>query len=308
MPPWKPQIDELQTVLPELGPLTFIDSGGWKHVYAFENSGSSWALLVVPLHTETHIPDEEDRVLVHTHMRARVRREVQILGIIECENLVKLGPTFGGEGGLREGVVSDGTFLWFTEEYVIGDNLLTLIRAGTRPPLDELLDLTSSLLDCVDEFKKKKIVHRDIKPNNIIRSPRNGALRFVLLDAGVALEEAATRLTYDGRPQGTTRYMSPEQRANQQVDWRSDLFAIGISVFEYATGVHPFVANGHTLESVESSSTAKIAQLLNQYRPDLPDTLQDLLGSLMKKRPELRTGNISMLKNMIAAIRNGAGQ
>ena len=166
--------------------------------------------------------------------------------------------------------------------------------------------LLLDILDCIAAFSKRQIIHRDIKPSNIIRVRDGSKARFVLLDAGVALDQLSTPLTAPGQQMGTRAYMSPEQLAFKALDWRSDLFALGITVFEYAAGRHPFYPPVGIL--IEHAIIHSPAPDLAAMRPDLPIAFCRLIRSMLQKPPHLRPGNIRNTKQVVQNILNGGEQ
>jgi serine/threonine protein kinase len=291
---------DIERALPALGPLEFVDSGGWKDVYQFHHGGSTWALMIVPLPNPEEVPDQRELDEICAQVRSRVRREIRIMRRVSTANMVKLGPFIDAQDIPNEGQLDNRSFLWFTEEFLQGESIAKRIQRADRPDPFGLARMLLSMLNCVQAFKDLRVVHRDIKPSNIMVLPDPGAERFVLLDAGVAYDEAGTPLTSPWQRMGTTRYMSPEQIKNETLDWRSDLFSLGVSAYEYATGHHPFVEGGVTRREMETRILLAVPVAMRELRPDLPEGFSAVLAAILKKKPHLRMGNIATLRERIS--------
>jgi serine/threonine-protein kinase len=157
--------------------------------------------------------------------------------------------------------------VYFVMEYVSGATLRVVLDQRHQLPLAETLNGACEVLDAVAHAHERGIVHRDVKPENIVLSEERGA---ILLDFGIAraiAESEEGRVTRSGFTVGSSAYMSPEQAAGQNVDHRADLYGLGCVLFECLAGAPPFT---HPVE----------AQVLLQHqRSDVPD--------VRKKRPEV---------------------
>lgn len=174
-----------------------------------------------------------------------------------------------------------GDQLFLASEYVPGQTLRTLLTTG---PLGagQIVDLSTQLARALAAAHAQGIVHRDLKPENIILTP-TGQLK--VLDFGIARVESLTspRLTHTGMIVGTPAYMAPEQAQGQDVDFRTDLFAFGVLVYEMATGSNPFE------DRTPTASIARILQVepqaLSSVRPDGPFGLDPIVERCLRKQP-----------------------
>src|SRR5262249_4305658 len=144
-----------------------------------------------------------------------------------------------------------GDQLYLAYEYVPGPTLRTLMN-GQPLPADQVVDIATQLARALAAAHAQGVVHRDLKPENVIRTPA-GIVK--VLDFGIARieHEAGASLTEPEARIGTPAYMAPEQVRGEKVDFRTDLFAFGVLVYEMVSGSNPFEA---------PSSTATMARIL----------------------------------------------
>ncbi len=180
---------------------------------------------------------------------------------------------------------------WFIRmELVKGMPLRWLI--DRRPTAVMIAQLGAQLGGGLDAAHAQEIVHRDIKPENILLTPDGTAK---LMDLGLARPVEGTiselpgdlsELTTTGMVLGTPRYMSPEQLRGEPLTPASDMFCLGLCLYEATAGRHPF-ASHFVAEVTERIRNADVPPL-RRLRPDVPEPLADLLGSLLAKTPEQR--------------------
>ena len=209
--------------------------------------------------------------------------------------------------------------LFLTMEYVDGAPLDQILTPGGLP-FERILGLALALADALAAAHQRGIVHRDLKPGNILVSADG---RLKVLDFGLAklkgLEVAAaaeTRtdtapLTAKGRIVGTAAYMSPEQAEGRNVDHRTDIFSVGIILFELATGRRPF--KGDTSVAVLASILRDAAPAVNDLNPGLPDAFARVVRRCLAKDPAKRyqtavdlRNDIDELHHEVAGRRRGA--
>jgi Protein kinase domain len=177
--------------------------------------------------------------------------------------------------------------LFIVSEFLDGHTLREEVR-GPRPSASEVVGLAQELAAALAHAHDKGVTHRDLKPENIMRT-REGRLK--ILDFGLARMQASAaagtvHVTQPGTLTGTPAYMSPEQLNGQAADSRSDVFAFGIVLYEYASATHPFKAvtplalAGRILESA--------ADPIGNYRQDLPSVVVDVIERCLAKSPSDR--------------------
>lgn len=171
-------------------------------------------------------------------------------------------------------------------EYVDGQPLSELLHAEEPLPLDKILTIGIQLADALNYAHSKGIVHRDIKPSNILISSDQETVKVT--DFGIArfTGPEAIEQTQVGTVLGTPQYMSPEQVIGQPVDGRSDLFSLGVILYQMITGERPFKAN--TIHSLMREIAEKSPIPVGDLSPDAPPGLQLVVTKLLKKAPEKR--------------------
>jgi serine/threonine protein kinase len=156
--------------------------------------------------------------------------------------------------------------------------------------IEEALDLATQLADGLSAAHDRGVIHRDIKPDNIMVTS-NGILK--ILDFGLAKLTGQTRLTAEGATLGTAAYMSPEQAIGMPTDHRSDIFSMSVIMYEMLAGTHPFEAEHHLaiMYSIMKESPRPIREL----RPEIPEKLEKIILKGMEKDPENRYDTLNQM-------------
>jgi eukaryotic-like serine/threonine-protein kinase len=291
----KPVLAELKKILSDIEIVEEIGSGGFKIVYRALIKGKMEALKLVQLPTD---PNDAD---VKTENFKRICREIDLLGRCNTPYLVHLGTV-----SCQECQIDQNEYVFYSEELIKGKSLRQMLTAGDKPHLAELVILAKCLILAIKELNNQKVIHRDIKPDNIIKTDIPDR-PFILLDLGVAFQIGGTNLTRDTqRVPGTLYYIAPEMLNagfRQNLDYRADLYAVGLTIYEYATGVNPYARRGEqqftTLYRIKTENPVPLYQLRN----DLPEPFCMLVDGLMKKLPALRPANLDMLLSRLEEIR-----
>jgi Tol biopolymer transport system component len=205
---------------------------------------------------------------------------------------------------------ADGTD-FIAMEYVEGRSLDRLIGASGLP-LTEALDYTAQILSALSAAHAQGVVHRDLKPANVIVTPQR---QVKVVDFGLAKRlargadpEAATATaaekTAEGALAGTVAYMSPEQAEGRRVDERSDLFSLGVILYEMLAGRRPF--RGDSLAALLSSILRDDPPSARAQRADLPAELDAILGKALAKAPERRYGSALEMASDLARLAGAA--
>jgi len=229
--------------------------------------------------------------------RARFEREARAVAALNHPNIVTLHGVEEAEG-----------LPFFTMEYVEGRTLTQMIPPRGLP-LGELLRIAIPLSDAVGTAHQHGILHRDLKPANVMVTAEG---RVKVLDFGLAKlrEEAAqaeagaaatAEATGEGRILGTAAYMSPEQAEGKALDQRSDVFSLGILLYEMATGQRPF--KGDSGVSVLSAILRDTPGSVTDLRPDLPRDLARIIKRALTKDPEHRYQSAKDLRNDLETLK-----
>jgi serine/threonine protein kinase/tetratricopeptide (TPR) repeat protein len=253
-----------------LGPL---GAGGMGEVYRAKDLrlGREVAVKVLPV----EVASSPDRL-------ARFEREARTVAGLNHPNIVTLH-SVEDEDGIR----------FLTMELVDGQTLSTLVTPGGLP-LSRILDLSIPLTEALVAAHERGVIHRDLKPANVMMT-REG--RVKVLDFGVAkmmspeagLPHATMTVTGEpghGEMAGTLPYMAPEQLRGEPVDARSDLFSLGIILYELSTGRRPF--HGGSAAETASSILRDVPDPLTRTRVDLPAPFEHVVSRCLEKNPRER--------------------
>jgi len=183
-------------------------------------------------------------------------------------------------------------------EFVEGESLKAKIDKGPIE-ITEALDITIQVAEGMEQAHKKGIVHRDIKSANIMVTDAGQAK---IMDFGLAKVKGGTLLTREGTTLGTVAYMSPEQARGEEVDHRSDIWSLGIVMYEMLSGQLPFM--GDREASILYSVVHEEAKPVTAWNPDIPPELQQIINRALKKKPEARYAFASEMLNDLKKYRD----
>lgn len=191
--------------------------------------------------------------------------------------------------------------VYYAMRYIEGQNLRVYLDRERRCTVRDAVRHACDMLDALRAAHALGIVHRDVKPENIVLSPEGA----VLLDFGIARAIAASgneRLTRSGFTVGTSAYMSPEQvGGSQEIDHRSDIYSLGCVLFECLAGKPPF--HDPLEEAVLKMHTARPAPDVRQLREDTPRPLADAIGRALEKEPRDRWQSAGEMLDALEAVR-----
>ncbi len=185
-------------------------------------------------------------------------------------------------------------------EYVEGQNLKEVLAQGRPLTFDEIGEIITQVADALDFAHSKGIVHRDVKPANIILLDGN---RAKIMDFGIAKIASGGNLTTTGQFLGTPNYMAPEQIRGVPVDGRTDLFSLGICLYECLTRRKPF--GGDSLTSISYNIVHEPFPPLHEINPQIPDGYEDVVGQCLAKDPAKRYQRGRDLANALRAVVRG---
>jgi len=242
-----------------IGPL---GAGGMGQVYKVRNLISdrleAMKVLLPDLASE---PELADRFL----------REIKMQANLDHPNIAKL------HTALR---IDDQLIMFM--EFLEGVSLDQRVRQGPIPP-EQAVDYVGQVLSALDYAHQHGVIHRDIKPGNMMLTA-GGAVK--LMDFGIAKATAEHGLTGTGMTLGSLYYMSPEQIQGANVDPRSDLYSVGVSLYEMVTGKKPF--DGTNQFSIMSAHLEKAPIPPSEIERDIPPALSDLILMSLSRDPASR--------------------
>lgn len=210
----------------------------------------------------------------------RFRREAQAAASLSHPNIVSIYDV-GEEDGLY----------YIVMEYVEGHTLKDLIRQRAPLPVTEVIEIGIQICDALECAHKNMIVHRDIKSQNIMITSDG---RIKVTDFGIARATGGSTITNTGNVFGSVQYFSPEQARSDAVDERSDLYSVGIVLYEAFTGKLPF--NGDTPVSIALKQIQEQPELISNIIPGFPRQLEAIVQKCLAKSPDDRYQSAEELK------------
>jgi Tol biopolymer transport system component/predicted Ser/Thr protein kinase len=265
-----------------------LGGGGMGEVFRAEDTqlGREVALKVL----RPELVDSPER-------RQRFEREARTLAALNHPNIVTVYSV--EQAGGRD---------FITMELVRGERLSRRIRKGGLP-VSDLLELAIPLADALAAAHDQGITHRDLKPDNVMVGPEGGVK---VLDFGLAKlrpqgpglvdsQFATGTMTTEGQIVGTVAYMSPEQAQGRPVDHRSDIFSLGVVLYEMATGERPF--RGETASALLAAIQKDTPASVTELRPELPRELGRILRRALAKDPEERIQTAKELRHELRELK-----
>ncbi len=235
-------------------------------------------------------------VAAHPDRLARFEREARTVAALNHPNIVTLFS-----------VEDEAEARFLTMELVEGQALSDLVTPGGLP-LARILELAIPLADALAAAHERGVIHRDLKPGNVMVT-RDGRVKVLdfglakLADRAVAVGEHTVGAleSTSGLVLGTIPYMAPEQLRGEEVDARCDLFALGILLYELAAGRRPF--GGATSVDVTSAILRDAPEPLTRVRGDLPIEFSRVVGACLAKSPAARTASALEVSNALRRLR-----
>jgi len=225
---------------------------------------------------------------VQKELADRFLREIKLLASLNHPNIA----------ALNTALTLDNQLVMMME-YVDGLTLASRLQQGAIPPADAV-NYSEQLLGALSYAHKLNVIHRDVKPANMMLTPQ-GVVK--LMDFGIARPNNEAGMTVTGTTLGSLNYMSPEQVRGEPVDQRSDLYSMGVSIYEMVTGQLPF--RGHSNYSVMSAHLQEVPQPPIVLRPDLPKGLSDIILMAMAKDPKDRFQSAEAFSNALRSVISG---
>lgn len=232
----------------------------------------------------------------------RFRREALASASLNHENIVQVYDT-----GEQVVTAPDGTEVhvpYIVMELVEGHTVHQLLTDGQPVPINEAVEIMSGVLNALEYSHKRGLVHRDIKPGNVMLT-NSGKIKVMDFGIARALEDSGQTMTSTDAVVGTAQYLSPEQARGETVDTRSDLYSCGCMLFELLTGRAPF--KGDSAVSVAYQHVAEMPPLPSAIAADISPELDRMVMKSLAKRPEERYQDAaSMRSDMVRAAAGAA--
>jgi serine/threonine protein kinase len=282
-----PRRDLIERVRKALGDryeiVTAVGRGGNASIFgAFDKAGNRVAVKV--LHPELAASVAADRFL----------REIRYAAKLHNPHIAPLLDS--GESDY---------LLWFVMPYVPGESLRRALERERRLDVAFTARIGCEMLEALSHAHAQGLAHRDIKPDNIVLSPQGA----VLVDFGISraiAQSGEDRVTRSGFVVGTEEYMSPEQAAGaDEVDGRTDLYSLGIVLFEALAGRPPF--SGPSAAAVIDMQQHRDAPDLHAVRPDVPAALGEVIGRALKKQATARWQSADEMREALTPFANARG-
>ena len=271
----------------EIGRL--IGRGGMAQVYIGYDTRLSRTVAIKVLRSDMATDDT---------FLARFRREAQSSAALNHPSIVGVYDTGDEDIATDSGTV---TLPFIVMEYVKGRTVRDLLSSGDPIPIDEAAQITAGVLSALEYSHHEGIIHRDIKPGNIMLTPKGNVK---VMDFGIAraIADATSQMTQTNTVVGTAQYLSPEQARGEVVDARSDLYSAGCLLYEMLTGRPPFT--GDSALSVAYQHVSKAPQPASSIASDIPDSLDRVIMKALAKNKDDRYQSAEQFRSdLLAAIR-----
>ncbi len=234
-----------------------IGRGGMAIVYKALDTGRQRTVALKVL-----LPSMVDRSAVE-----RFNREAQAMARLRHPHILEVY-----EFGITRGEH------YFAMEFIEGESLKDIIKRKGPLSVEESLEIISQVGQALAYAHREGMIHRDIKPGNIMIDKKG---QVKVMDFGLVQIPGVTRVTTEGSTVGTAEYMSPEQISDQEVDSRTDIYSLGVTIYEMLIGRPPFV--GDTFQAVLMKHKYEAPPALRESNPQIPQELGDITAKAMAK-------------------------
>ena len=228
--------------------------------------------------------------------QVRFRREAQASASLNHPAIVAVYDT-------GEDRTTTGATPYIVMEYVEGETLRDVIRREGHLPSERAMTLAADICGALDFSHRNGIVHRDVKPGNVMITPQ-GTVKVMDFGIARAVSDSAATMTSTAAVIGTAQYLSPEQARGESVDARSDVYSMGCLLYELVTGAPPF--SGDSPVAVAYQHVREDPRLPSSINPEVPAELDAILLKAMSKNPANRYQSAAEMRNDL--LRALAGQ
>jgi serine/threonine protein kinase len=243
-----------------------LGAGGMSTVFLATDSVLERAVAIKLL--AEHLADDEDFV-------ARFRREALSAARLQHPNIVQVFDSGQDPESLRHYIVM---------EYVDGPSTADLLREHKLLAIQQTVDIVRDACHGLDYAHRAGVIHRDVKPGNLLVSDGMGITK--LADFGIAKAAEQTRITQVGSVLGTAAYLSPEQARGEEVGPASDTYSLGVCAYQFLTGRLPHEYT--SLTELALKQQQEVVQPIREFRPEVPAELDEAIRLCLERQPESR--------------------
>lgn len=226
----------------------------------------------------------------NTEFRERFRQEARAARSVSGPNVVAIHD-------YKESVVDGHAFCYIIMEYIRGESLADILARENFLPHSLVLDVLEQCANGLSAIHAAGLIHRDIKPGNLLVTPEG---RVLITDFGIAKAASAVPLTRTGMVVGTAQYLSPEQAQGKSVTPATDIYSLGLVGYEMLAGRRPFEA-----DSTVAIAVAHINDVPPPLDRSIEEHIRELIGIVLRKDPTRRYADGAEFSRAIAAVRQG---
>lgn len=226
----------------------------------------------------------------------RLQKEAKAICQLDHPNII----------GVFDFLVTEDNIPLLAMEYVEGISLKELVERDGPIPVEQALKIFRQICNALSFAHKRNILHRDLKPGNVLLSKKEGERKVKIIDFGIAksLDIETASMTTSGNIVGTPAYMSPEQARGDSLDFRSDIYALGCLMFKVLTGSSPFSGNSF-VEIMDKQVNQKCPKLIEvNSKLEYGDAVQDIVGKALQKKTDQRFQSMDEMKEAIDSVLN----
>ncbi|MEA5093178.1 Serine/threonine-protein kinase PknD [bioreactor metagenome] len=289
--------EDVELIVPNCKVFSSSLHGGQKLVFPCLISDVKCAIKFILINNEDSNGEEEE-FSNSEEIINRAKRELSIMRRVSSPNIIKLGDI-----DLTQIDYKGQALIYYSEEWIDGNDVGSILKESRVMSIIDTLKLVRDITKAIDCIWNEGNVHRDIKPQNIMRKTIDNT--YVLLDLGIAFDIKDVSLTSIGCIVGTRTYVSPEQldlKNKRSIDFRSDLFSLGVVMYQALTGKHPFYEKGMTEPEIFTKILTETPMAPMELDSNIPSGVNEIVMRLLNKRPYARYKKCSILIDDIEAI------